>query len=353
MTGSCRVDDSRRRVTLRFCLAAGESNRWHNRCSVDVAVARCCNIRTRFLTAFRDWQLHRTDPRRTDDRESLGWCSGRCWQLVGVWRGAPVQHPTKPTAPAATGDPHRRPCASSLDRLRAADRPVHGCRRRRRRVRQVSPSSRPSSAPTAPQPVAPPAISGGTLRVLRRRHTRRWRPIRIATASTSSTCDQGACSATVALTPGDEPGRVVRRRRRPRARRAPPRRRRGQHRPRRRDASSSGARSARRPAASPTTPATDLLHVACADGAARQPAGGGRRRRAHRATRRDLRDVVVDGPRLRVSRFRSAELLDVDADGTVSGAIAHGPAVRAAACAAASCSRAGVAWKMTGCPTAA
>src|SRR5690606_18758311 len=64
--------------------------------------------------------------------------------------------------------------------------------------------------------------------------------------------------------------------------------------------------------------ATDLLHVACAGGAlGRLPAGGGP------IVRRvmldpDLRDVLVHQGRLFVSRFRAAEVLELDEDGAIA-----------------------------------
>jgi hypothetical protein len=163
--------------------------------------------------------------------------------------------------------------------------------------------------------VPPPAISGGTLRIL-------------ADGVTAVAADpdrdqvyivdlkQKAVTATVTLQPGDEPGRLAA------------------------DAAgrvhvalrhggalvtiqaSTGAILARRPVcAAPRgvayEPATDLVHVACADGQLVSfPAAGGV------ATRRlqlvnDLRDVVVVGADLQVTRFKSAQLLTVKADGTV------------------------------------
>jgi hypothetical protein len=64
---------------------------------------------------------------------------------------------------------------------------------------------------------------------------------------------------------------------------------------------------------------TDLLHVACADGqvVSLNAAGGDAVRRAQ-LPYADLRDVIVDGGRLKVSRFKSAELLTVEADGLMS-----------------------------------
>jgi mono/diheme cytochrome c family protein len=63
---------------------------------------------------------------------------------------------------------------------------------------------------------------------------------------------------------------------------------------------------------------SDVVHVACAGGElVSYMASNGRLVRRLRLER-DLRDVVVDGERLLVSRFRSAELLVVEGDGTVS-----------------------------------
>ncbi|MGK4005548.1 cytochrome c [Sorangium sp. So ce1036] len=62
----------------------------------------------------------------------------------------------------------------------------------------------------------------------------------------------------------------------------------------------------------------DALHVACLGGElVTLPAGPGAVTRSVRLER-DLRDVVVDGDRLLVSKFRSTELLTVAAGGTVS-----------------------------------
>jgi mono/diheme cytochrome c family protein len=61
----------------------------------------------------------------------------------------------------------------------------------------------------------------------------------------------------------------------------------------------------------------DVLHVACAGGElVTLPAAGGQPLRTLRLDR-DLRDVIVDGDRLLVSRFRAAELLVVGANGVV------------------------------------
>jgi mono/diheme cytochrome c family protein len=62
----------------------------------------------------------------------------------------------------------------------------------------------------------------------------------------------------------------------------------------------------------------DALHVACAGGElVTLPAGGGAATRTLRLDR-DLRDVIVDGDALLVTRFRDAELLRVGADGAIA-----------------------------------
>jgi hypothetical protein len=64
--------------------------------------------------------------------------------------------------------------------------------------------------------------------------------------------------------------------------------------------------------------ATDLVHVACATGElVSLPAAGGAATRTV-VLDRDLRDVVVQGGQLTVTRFRSSELLRIAADGTIS-----------------------------------
>jgi len=87
---------------------------------------------------------------------------------------------------------------------------------------------------------------------------------------------------------------------------------------------------------------SDSVHVACAGGELiTYTAASGEYLRKLRLER-DLRDVVVDGERLLVSRFRAAELLVVERDGTVSrklsppkvsglGGAGGGPAVDLAA----------------------
>ena len=62
----------------------------------------------------------------------------------------------------------------------------------------------------------------------------------------------------------------------------------------------------------------DRIHVACAGGElVTLPAAGGAATRTLLLDR-DLRDIIVSGKQLLVSRFRSAELLAIEADGTIS-----------------------------------
>src|SRR5690606_14573884 len=64
-------------------------------------------------------------------------------------------------------------------------------------------------------------------------------------------------------------------------------------------------------------PATDLVHVACTSGELVSfPAAGGDAVRSL-VLDRDLRDVVVLGSQLVVSRFRTAEQLTLDAQGEI------------------------------------
>jgi hypothetical protein len=95
--------------------------------------------------------------------------------------------------------------------------------------------------------------------------------------------------------------------------------------------------------------ASDLLHVACSEGALISlPAGGGDAVRTVPLPN-DVRDVAVDGPRLRVSRFRTAELLTVEADGSVSGTLSP-KSFRATAVRGGQQFTASTAWKMAEMP---
>jgi hypothetical protein len=162
----------------------------------------------------------------------------------------------------------------------------------------------------------PPAISGGTLAIL---------PDGVTAVAadpdrdTISVADLSVprLTATVALQPHDEPGRLVA------------------------DAAGrvhvilrrggalvtidpvAGTTLARRtacpiPRGVAYDPATDLVHVACMGGELVSfPAAGGDATRTLQLPR-DLRDVVVDGDTLLVSQFRSAQVLVVDANGNVT-----------------------------------
>jgi hypothetical protein len=179
------------------------------------------------------------------------------------------------------------------------------------------------STPTTPQvgathaaAEAPPAISGGTLRIMADGHTAIAADpdrdqVYVVDLSTRS------LTFTVALQHGDEPGRVVI----DSAGRA--------HVALRRGgalvtiAPTTGAISARRdvcaaPRGVAYEAATDLVHVACADGQlVSLPAAGGAIARTVQLDS-DLRDVIVDSAGLHVTRFRSAELLSLDATGKVA-----------------------------------
>lgn len=72
-------------------------------------------------------------------------------------------------------------------------------------------------------------------------------------------------------------------------------------------------------------PKAERLHVACAGGElVTLPAAGGAATRTVKLDR-DLRDVVVDGDRLLVSRFRSAQILTVSGNGAVAERLTPAP----------------------------
>jgi len=205
----------------------------------------------------------------------------------------------------------------------------------------------PQFGSTVAAAVPPPAISGGTLRVLADGHTAvAADPDRDRVYVVDLTTKSVRWS--IALNAGDEPGRVVV----DAVGRAHVALRRGgalvsidtvtgellQRR---------AVCSALRGAA--YDPATDLVHVACADGQlVSLPAGGGDAVRTVTLPR-DLRDVVVDGSRLRVSRFLSAEMLNVEANGTVSGVVTM-PAFRATTARGGQRFTPSTAWKMEAMP---
>jgi len=74
--------------------------------------------------------------------------------------------------------------------------------------------------------------------------------------------------------------------------------------------------------------ATDSVHVACAGGElVTFPAAGGDATRVLRLER-DLRDVIVQGSALVVTRFRTSEVLTVDASGAIVNRVAPPPVQR-------------------------
>jgi hypothetical protein len=205
----------------------------------------------------------------------------------------------------------------------------------------------PQYGSTLAAAVPPPAISGGTLRILADGHT---------AVAADPDRDQvyivdlvsKTVRWTVALNAGDEPGRVVA----DLAGRAHVALRRG-------GAlvsidTTTGEILQRRsvcaaPRGTAYDAATDVVHVACAGGelVSLPAAGGGAIRTV--TLSRDLRDVVVDGPRLRVSRFLSAEVLTVEADGSVSSTLRM-PAFRATSARGGQRYTPSTAWKMSEMP---
>jgi hypothetical protein len=163
--------------------------------------------------------------------------------------------------------------------------------------------------------VPPPPISGGTLIVTRADIAVAADPDRDKVWITS--LEEGATPRSIGLEDGDEPGRLVE------------------------DGAGKVHVALRRGGAvvtiDPTTAkildrrtvclsprgitydaAQDLLHVACEGGdLVSLPAQGGDATRRLRLGR-DLRDVIVEGDHLLVSRFRAADLLIVDKDGKAS-----------------------------------
>ncbi|HET6280482.1 MAG TPA: cytochrome-c peroxidase [Polyangia bacterium] len=160
---------------------------------------------------------------------------------------------------------------------------------------------------------APPAISGGTLAILRDGKT--------AVASDPdrdriSVVDLGTrtIKTTITLTAGDEPGRIVE----DAAGRVHVALRRGGALVTL-EAGTFALKERRAVCAAPRGLAFDAkldrVHVACAGGElVSMPAGGGPAARTLKLDR-DLRDVVVDGDKLLVSRFRSAQVITLDAAG--------------------------------------
>lgn len=95
---------------------------------------------------------------------------------------------------------------------------------------------------------------------------------------------------------------------------------------------------------------TDRVHVACAGGElVSLPAPGGPAVRALRLDR-DLRDVVVTGAGLVVTRFRSAQILTLDPRGAVVGRTAPPPVSRMGESLQLVAARAAVAWRAIAAP---
>lgn len=69
-------------------------------------------------------------------------------------------------------------------------------------------------------------------------------------------------------------------------------------------------------------PATDNVHVACATGELVTFAAAGGEATRSIQLERDLRDVIVQGDQLVITRFRSAEILTVDAAGAIVSRVA-------------------------------
>jgi len=205
----------------------------------------------------------------------------------------------------------------------------------------------PQYGSTVTANVPPPAISGGTLRILADGHTAVAADpdrdqVYIVDLTTKTVL------STVVLNPGDEPGRVVA----DAAGRAHVALRHG-------GAlvsidTTTGQILQRRavcaaPRGAAYDSASDLVHVACAGGElVSLPAAGGDAVRTVTLAR-DLRDVAVDGPRLRVSRFLSAQVLTVEADGSVSSTVSL-PSFRAAMARGGQRYTPSTAWKMAEMP---
>jgi hypothetical protein len=201
----------------------------------------------------------------------------------------------------------------------------------------------PQYGSTVSAPVAPPAISGGTLRILDDGHT---------AVAADPDRDQvyivdlvSKSVRTVVLNPGDEPGRVaidgVR-----------------AHVALRRggavvsiDTATGDIIQRRAVCAAPRGITSDAttLYVACAGGElVSLPTERGDVAWTVNLGN-DLRDVVVDNGRLRVSRFATAEVLTVEMNGTVSGTVTM-PAFRAASARGGQRYTPSTAWKMTEMP---
>jgi mono/diheme cytochrome c family protein/DNA-binding beta-propeller fold protein YncE len=201
------------------------------------------------------------------------------------------------------------------------------------------------------QEVAPPAISGGTLLV-----TESGKAV-VADADRDRVWivdpRDGAMIADVALEAGDEPGRVTAGRADEYSDELAHVALRGGGALLTLDVASGKVLARREACAAPRgvayDKALDAVHVACAGGELLTfPAAGGEATRKLKLDA-DLRDVVVDGATLVVTRFRSAEVLVLAADGEVVRRTKP-PIFMPAASAGSQAFEPTVAWRMTAMP---
>ena len=182
------------------------------------------------------------------------------------------------------------------------------------------------SGGSTPPPFGVP-ISGGTLHITKSGHAVVSDPDRdrIAIVDLAS----GATTTELALSPGDEPGRVIE----DSAGRLHVALRRGGSVMTIAGAASGEVTALRAACTEPRglawDAASDSIHVACTGGElVTFPAAGGDATRRLRLDR-DLRDVIVSGSgQLVVTRFRSAELLTLDATGAIVGRATPPPVLR-------------------------
>jgi mono/diheme cytochrome c family protein len=176
-----------------------------------------------------------------------------------------------------------------------------------------------------PPPFGVP-ITGGTLHVTASGHAVVSDPDRDRIAAVDLAT--GAIVAELPLTAGDEPGRVIE----DGAGRLHVALRRGGSILTLEGATSLAVTARRFACAEPRglawDAAADAIHVACTGGELLTfPAAGGEATRRLQLDR-DLRDVIVSGDRLVVTRFRSAELLTIDAAGAIVGRATPPPVFR-------------------------
>ena len=186
---------------------------------------------------------------------------------------------------------------------------------------KLEPEPEPEHPSTDPPPSWGVPLTGGTMLVTRDgHHAVIADPDRDRVVKVDLTTQQAV--ADIALSPGDEPGRLVE----DSAGRIHVALRRGGALVTFTDPMSASGMVRRAVCSEPRGVAydavTDQVHVACATGelVSFAAAGGDATRRLR--LDRDLRDVVVSGDRLIVTRFRTAELLTIDAAGAVVARVA-------------------------------